>query len=61
MQECFEFGWRAFDMAERMQTPVFVLSDLDLGMNQWMTEPFEYPDTAHGPRQGALGRRPGRN
>jgi 2-oxoglutarate/2-oxoacid ferredoxin oxidoreductase subunit alpha len=43
--ECFEFGWRAFDIAERIQTPVFVLSDLDLGMNQWMTKPFEYPNT----------------
>lgn len=42
--ECFEFGWRAFDLAERLQTPVFVLSDLDLGMNIWATEPFEYPD-----------------
>lgn len=41
--ECFEFGWRAFDLAERLQTPVFVLSDLDLGMNQWMTKPFDYP------------------
>jgi 2-oxoglutarate ferredoxin oxidoreductase subunit alpha len=44
VKECFEFGWRAFDIAERLQTPVFVLSDLDLGMNQWMTEEFEYPD-----------------
>jgi 2-oxoglutarate/2-oxoacid ferredoxin oxidoreductase subunit alpha len=44
VKECFEFGWRAFDLAERLQTPVFVLSDLDLGMNQWMSEPFEYPD-----------------
>lgn len=43
--ECFEFGWRAFDVAERLQTPVFVLSDLDLGMNLWMSEPFKYPDT----------------
>ena len=41
--ECFEFGWRAFDLAEQLQTPIFVLSDLDLGMNQWMTRPFEYP------------------
>jgi 2-oxoglutarate ferredoxin oxidoreductase subunit alpha len=41
--ECFEFGWRAFDLAERLQTPVFVLSDLDLGMNLWMSEPFDYP------------------
>ncbi len=44
MKECFEFGWRAFDLAERLQTPVFVLSDLDLGMNLWMTENFDYPD-----------------
>ncbi|HNO85208.1 MAG TPA: 2-oxoacid:acceptor oxidoreductase subunit alpha, partial [Anaerolineales bacterium] len=43
--ECFEFGWRAFDVAERIQTPVFVLSDLDMGMNQWMSKPFEYPST----------------
>lgn len=42
--ECFEFGWRSFDIAERMQTPVFVLSDLDMGMNQWMCKPFQYPD-----------------
>ncbi len=41
--ECFEFGWRAFDLAERLQTPVFVMSDLDLGMNYWMTEPLTYP------------------
>jgi 2-oxoglutarate ferredoxin oxidoreductase subunit alpha len=45
VNECFEFGWKAFDFAEELQTPVFVLSDLDLGMNQWMTKPFEYPDT----------------
>jgi 2-oxoglutarate ferredoxin oxidoreductase subunit alpha len=44
VNECFEFGWRAFDIAERMQQPVLVLSDLDFGMNQWMTEPFQYPD-----------------
>lgn len=43
--ECFEFGWKAFDIAERLQTPVFVLSDLDMGMNQWMAKPFQYPDT----------------
>jgi 2-oxoglutarate ferredoxin oxidoreductase subunit alpha len=43
MKECFEFGRTAFDLAERLQTPVFVLSDLDLGMNSWMTERFEYP------------------
>jgi len=43
--ECFEFGWKAFDLAERLQTPVFAMSDLDFGMNQWMTKPFEYPPT----------------
>ncbi len=41
--ECFEFGTLAFDLAEQLQTPILVLSDLDLGMNTWMTEPFEYP------------------
>ncbi len=45
IDECFEFGWRAFDIAERIQTPVYVLIDLDFGMNQWMSEPFKYPDT----------------
>jgi 2-oxoglutarate/2-oxoacid ferredoxin oxidoreductase subunit alpha len=45
VQECFEFGQTAFDLAERLQQPVFVLSDLDLGMNNWMTKPFEYPET----------------
>lgn len=44
VEECFTFGHQAFDLAERLQTPIFVLSDLDLGMNQWMAEPFEYPD-----------------
>ncbi len=44
VKECFEFGIEAFDIAEQMQTPVFVLSDLDLGMNNWMSEPFEYPE-----------------
>ncbi len=44
-EECFEFGWRAFDIAEQIQTPVFVMSDLDLGMNLWLSEPFTYPDT----------------
>jgi len=44
VDECYEFGWRAFDLAERLQTPIFVLSDLDLGMNNWMTKPFQYPD-----------------
>ncbi len=42
--ECFTMAGDAFDLAEQLQTPVFVLSDLDLGMNNWMSEPFEYPD-----------------
>jgi 2-oxoglutarate ferredoxin oxidoreductase subunit alpha len=44
VKECFEFSYAAFDLAERLQTPIFVLSDLDLGMNNWMSEPFNYPD-----------------
>jgi 2-oxoglutarate/2-oxoacid ferredoxin oxidoreductase subunit alpha len=44
VKECFEFGGAAFDLAEQLQTPVFVLSDLDLGMNNWMSDPFEYPE-----------------
>lgn len=44
VNECFEFGWKAFDFAEEFQTPVIILSDLDLGMNQWMTKKFDYPD-----------------
>jgi 2-oxoglutarate ferredoxin oxidoreductase subunit alpha len=45
VKECFEMGYAAFDLAERLQTPVFVLSDLDLGMNNWMADPFDYPTT----------------
>lgn len=44
MSECFAFAGTAFDLAERLQTPVMVLSDLDLGMNNWMTAPFEYSE-----------------
>jgi 2-oxoglutarate ferredoxin oxidoreductase subunit alpha len=44
VKECFEFGWRAFDIADGFQTPVFVMSDLDLGMNIWMSDQFDYPD-----------------
>jgi 2-oxoglutarate ferredoxin oxidoreductase subunit alpha len=43
VKECYELTMQAFDLAERLQTPVFVLSDLDLGMNNWMSEPFDYP------------------
>lgn len=44
MQECFEFAYQSFDLAERFQTPIFVVSDLDLGMQNWMSDPFAYPD-----------------
>ena len=43
MEECFEFGWKAFDVAERLQTMVFGFSDLDLGMNHWACKGFEFP------------------
>jgi 2-oxoglutarate/2-oxoacid ferredoxin oxidoreductase subunit alpha len=44
VEECYEFGRDAFDIADRFQTAVFVLSDLDLGMNLWMTPEFKYPE-----------------
>jgi 2-oxoglutarate ferredoxin oxidoreductase subunit alpha len=44
VEECFQMAMDAFDLAERLQTVVFVLSDLDLGMNTWMSAPFTYPD-----------------
>jgi 2-oxoglutarate/2-oxoacid ferredoxin oxidoreductase subunit alpha len=43
-RECFRMAIEAFDAAERFQTPVFVMTDLDLGMNNWMSDPFEYPE-----------------
>jgi 2-oxoglutarate ferredoxin oxidoreductase subunit alpha len=45
VEECFTLTGQAFDLAERFQTPVFILSDLDLGMNNWMAEPLPYPET----------------
>jgi 2-oxoglutarate ferredoxin oxidoreductase subunit alpha len=44
VDECYKFAMEAFDLAEQLQTPIFVLSDLDLGMNNWMSEPFAYPE-----------------
>ncbi|RPJ59249.1 MAG: 2-oxoacid:acceptor oxidoreductase subunit alpha [Acidobacteria bacterium] len=44
MEECFDFSIQAFDLAERLQQPIFVATDLDLGMNNWMAEPFTYPE-----------------
>ena len=42
--ECFSMGAEAFDLAERLQTPVIVMSDLDIGMNDWVTDPFAWDD-----------------
>jgi 2-oxoglutarate ferredoxin oxidoreductase subunit alpha len=43
--ECFEMGAGAFDLAERLQTPIFVMLDLDIGMNDWLCKPFRWDDT----------------
>jgi 2-oxoglutarate ferredoxin oxidoreductase subunit alpha len=43
-EECFTMAGEAFELAEHFQTPVFVMLDLDLGMNNWMADPFPYPD-----------------
>jgi len=42
--ECFSMGAQAFDLAERLQTPVIVMSDLDIGMNDWVTDAFAWDD-----------------
>lgn len=44
VSECFSMAMEAFELTEKLQTPVFVLSDLDLGMNNWMSDPFQYPE-----------------
>jgi 2-oxoglutarate ferredoxin oxidoreductase subunit alpha len=44
VEECFTMAGDAFDLAEKFQTPVFIMSDLDLGMNNWMSDPFPYPE-----------------
>ncbi|HEY0647629.1 2-oxoacid:acceptor oxidoreductase subunit alpha [Phenylobacterium sp.] len=43
--ECFEMGAQAFDLADRLQTTVFVMLDLDIGMNEWLTKPFKWDDS----------------
>ena len=43
--ECFEMGAQAFDLADRLQTMVFVMLDLDMGMNEWLVEPFKWDDS----------------
>ena len=45
-RECFEFGAEAFDLADRLQTPVFVMLDLDIGMNEWLCKPLAWDDSA---------------
>lgn len=45
VQECFEFGWKGLDIAEKFQTPVIILSDLELGVNEWISKAFRYPDS----------------
>ncbi|MFT7288261.1 MAG: 2-oxoglutarate ferredoxin oxidoreductase subunit alpha [Halieaceae bacterium] len=42
--ECFELTLKSFDLAERLQTPIIIMSDLDLGMNEWMSPPLEFDD-----------------
>jgi 2-oxoglutarate ferredoxin oxidoreductase subunit alpha len=44
VEECYTMAQEAFDLAEQFQTPVFVMMDLDLGMNNWMSEAFKYPE-----------------
>ncbi|HUJ98293.1 MAG TPA: 2-oxoacid:acceptor oxidoreductase subunit alpha [Stellaceae bacterium] len=44
-RECFEFGAQAFDLADRLQTPIFVMMDLDIGMNEWLCEPLSWDDS----------------
>ena len=44
VDEAYDMAMQAFDLADRFQTPIFVLSDLDLGMNSWMTKPLPYPE-----------------
>ncbi len=43
-KECFEFAAESFDLAERLQTPVIIMSDLELGMNDWLCDPLEWDD-----------------
>jgi 2-oxoglutarate ferredoxin oxidoreductase subunit alpha len=52
-RECFEFAAAAFDLADRLQTPVFVMSDLDIGMNQRLCAPFAWDD-AHSYDRGKV-------
>jgi 2-oxoglutarate ferredoxin oxidoreductase subunit alpha len=44
-RECFEMAAQAFDLADRLQTPIFVMLDLDIGMNDWLCEPLQWDDS----------------
>ena len=55
-KECFDFSIEAFDLADRFQTPVIVLSDLDLGMNDWTTPEFQWDDSKEYDRGKVLSR-----
>lgn len=46
-KECFDMAVQAFDLADRLQTPIMVMSDLDIGMNEWVCEPFQWDDERH--------------
>lgn len=54
-RECFELSVKAFDLADRLQTPVFFLSDLDIGMNDWMIEELQWDDAYRPDRGKVLG------
>ena len=52
--ECFDFAVKAFDLAERFQTPVMMLSDLDIGMNDWVVPRMQWDDSYRPDREGCL-------
>ncbi len=56
-KECFEMAVNAFDLAERFQTPVFVLSDIDIGMNDWMVDEIKWNDNYQPDRGKILGKK----
>jgi 2-oxoglutarate/2-oxoacid ferredoxin oxidoreductase subunit alpha len=55
-EECFYMAAQAFDLAERLQTPVFVMSDLDIGMNDWMCRDLKWDDSYRPDRGKVLGK-----
>jgi 2-oxoglutarate/2-oxoacid ferredoxin oxidoreductase subunit alpha len=54
-RECFDFAAAAFDLADRLQTPIFLMSDLDIGMNDWLCAPFAWDDGLRYDRGKVLG------